>query len=202
MHSVVNLRPILAMWLAWTLYWLILAATAKRTQRRESLGSRLSHVLPLLLGVYLIVWPRLPVPWISQQLLPYAFPRYQLAIVLVALGLGFTVWARVHLGRNWSGSVTQKEGHELVRSGPIPARATRSHTGLLVALVGSAVAEAVTRRDRRAHRHRRLRAQAAHRGGYMGAVSGTYERYAAEVRPRPSRSSAICTALSAQRLSS
>ena len=79
-------------------------------------------------------------PWISQQLLPDTFPRYQLAIVLAALGLGFTVWARVYLGRNWSGSVTQKEGHELVRSGPYAYVRHPIYTGLLVALAGSAVA--------------------------------------------------------------
>jgi protein-S-isoprenylcysteine O-methyltransferase Ste14 len=174
---------ILAMWLAWTLCWLVLAATAKRTQRRESLGSRLSHVLPLLLGVYLIVWPRLPVPWISRQLLPDAPPRYQLAAVLVALGLGFTVWARVHLGRNWSGSVTQKEGHELIRSGPYAYVRHPIYTGLLLALAGSAVAAGELRAVigllvvLAAFVHK-LRIEE----GYMRELfPGQYERYAAEV---------------------
>jgi protein-S-isoprenylcysteine O-methyltransferase Ste14 len=33
-----------------------------------------------------------------------------LGIVLLAPGLAFTVWARVYLGRNWSGMVTLKQG--------------------------------------------------------------------------------------------
>ena len=48
---VLNIRQLmLGMWLAWALYWFISAATAKPTQRRESLSSRVSHLLPLLFG--------------------------------------------------------------------------------------------------------------------------------------------------------
>ncbi len=138
---VVNIRQLmLGMWLAWALYWFVTAATAKPTQRRESLRSRASHLLPLLLGVTLIVWPRLDVPWISGQLLPDVAPRYWLATALVAFGLGFTVWARVHLGKNWSGTVTQKQGHELIRSGPYGYVRHPIYTGLLAALLGSAIA--------------------------------------------------------------
>ncbi|NOY27861.1 MAG: isoprenylcysteine carboxylmethyltransferase family protein, partial [Oligoflexia bacterium] len=35
-----------------------------------------------------------------------------------ALGVAFAVWARAHLGRMWSGSITLKQDHHLVRSGP------------------------------------------------------------------------------------
>ena len=141
MHRLMNVRQLmLTLWLAWLLYWLLSAAAAKPTQRRESLASRLSHVLPLLLGVYLIIWPRLPIPWLASALLPDVPARYWLALALAAAGLGFTVGARVHLGRNWSGSVTQKEGHELVRSGPYAWVRHPIYTGLLVALLGSAIA--------------------------------------------------------------
>jgi protein-S-isoprenylcysteine O-methyltransferase Ste14 len=141
MHLLMNVRQLmLGMWLAWLLYWLISAATAKPTQRRESLASRLSHVLPLLVGVYLIIAPRVRIPWLSAALLPDVPARYWLALALVAAGLGFTVWARVHLGRNWSGDVTQKQGHELVRSGPYAYVRHPIYTGLLLALLGSATA--------------------------------------------------------------
>jgi protein-S-isoprenylcysteine O-methyltransferase Ste14 len=141
MHLFVNVRQlILGLWLAWLLYWLVSAVTAKPTQRRESLASRLSHMLPLAIGVYLIVSPRLPIPWLSAPLLPPGPARYGLALTLVAAGLAFTVWARVHLGKNWSGTVTQKAGHELVRSGPYAYVRHPIYTGLLAALLGGAVA--------------------------------------------------------------
>ncbi|HEY2807793.1 MAG TPA: isoprenylcysteine carboxylmethyltransferase family protein [Steroidobacteraceae bacterium] len=141
MHLAFSFRQLmLNLWLVWALFWLVSAATAKPTQRRESPGSRLSHLLPLLLGVYLIVWPRARWPGMSAQLLPDVGARYWVAVVLVVLGLGFTVWARLHLGKNWSGTVTQKQGHELIRSGPYGWVRHPIYTGLLAALLGSAIA--------------------------------------------------------------
>ena len=131
---------ILGLWLAWVFYWVVAAFGAKTTRWRESLASRLSHVLPLALGVALIAWPRLHVGWLPRAPLPHGPVRSGTALVLVAAGLAFTVWARMHLGGNWSGSVTEKEGHELVRSGPYALVRHPIYTGLLVALLGSAVA--------------------------------------------------------------
>jgi protein-S-isoprenylcysteine O-methyltransferase Ste14 len=130
----------LGLWFAWLLYWVIAALGAKTTQRRESLGSRLSHVVPLLIGVTLIAWPRVPWDWLSLPLLPHRPLTYAVGLALVMLGLAFTVWARLHLGRNWSGTVTLKERHELIRSGPYAYVRHPIYTGLLVALLGSAVA--------------------------------------------------------------
>jgi protein-S-isoprenylcysteine O-methyltransferase Ste14 len=59
---------------------------------------------------------------------------------MVAVGLGFAAWARAHLGQNWSGIVTVKEDHALVRTGPYRAVRHPIYTGLLLALTGTAMA--------------------------------------------------------------
>jgi protein-S-isoprenylcysteine O-methyltransferase Ste14 len=184
MQFEVNLRQlILGLWLAWALYWTVSAFAAKATQRRESLGSRASHLLPLLLGVYLILWPQVRLPGLSDQILPDVLARYWIAVALLVLGLGFTVWARLHLGRNWSGTVTQKAGHELVRSGPYALVRHPIYTGLLTALLATAIALGEPRGFIGvllvlASFWRKLRIEE----GFMRQLfPGQYERYMAEV---------------------
>jgi protein-S-isoprenylcysteine O-methyltransferase Ste14 len=65
--------------------------------------------------------------------------------MLTLAGLLFTVWARTHLGRNWSGLVTIKQDHELITSGPYSTVRHPIYTGLLLAFVGSALARSELR---------------------------------------------------------
>ena len=60
--------------------------------------------------------------------------------LITALGLALTVWARLVLGTNWSGSVTVKQDHTLVRRGPYRMVRHPIYTGLLLAFAGSALA--------------------------------------------------------------
>jgi protein-S-isoprenylcysteine O-methyltransferase Ste14 len=131
---------ILLLWSAWALYWVISARNAKTTQRRESTASRLAHVIPLLLGGVLIAWHRPPWPWLAMRLWPRSFLIYCLGVALLAVGLAFAVWARVHLGRNWSGTVTIKEDHELIRSGPYAYVRHPIYTGILAGVLGTTIA--------------------------------------------------------------
>jgi len=50
------------------------------------------------------------------------------------------VWARIKLAGNWSGTVTLKEDHEIVRTGPYRWIRHPIYSGLLLGLLGSAVA--------------------------------------------------------------
>jgi protein-S-isoprenylcysteine O-methyltransferase Ste14 len=129
-------------WIIWGLYWLISAAGTKHTERRESLSSRLTHVVPLTVGGVLIGWNRAPWGWLQQHLWSGAALPYVVGLAMVCAGLAFAVWARVHLGRNWSGAVTVKEGHELIRSGPYALVRHPIYTGLLAAVLGTAIASA------------------------------------------------------------
>jgi protein-S-isoprenylcysteine O-methyltransferase Ste14 len=59
------------------------------------------------------------------------------------LGLGLAVWARIYLGRNWGMPTSTKEDPELVTSGPYRTIRHPIYTGILLALIGSAVAVSV-----------------------------------------------------------
>ncbi len=52
-------------------------------------------------------------------------------------GVLIAIWARFSLGRNWSGVVTLKEGHELVTSGPYAAIRHPIYTALILLFLGT-----------------------------------------------------------------
>jgi protein-S-isoprenylcysteine O-methyltransferase Ste14 len=137
----VSLRFLIpAMWLAWAVFWTVAARRTKPARWRESVGSRTSHVVPLLACAALLAEPRWLPPILSARVAPPGrlFPVF--GTVIIAAGLGFAVWARTHLGRNWSGIVTVKQDHALVRTGPYRAVRHPIYTGLLLALIGTAMA--------------------------------------------------------------
>ena len=132
--------PIAVMWIAWLGYWFLAARNVKPVRRRESAGSRLGFVVPIAIGAILLASAPLPVHWLDGRFLPPSDAIYGAGTTLLAAGLVFMVWARRRLGGNWSGWVTLKEDHELIRSGPYRFVRHPIYAGLLVALLGTAIA--------------------------------------------------------------
>jgi protein-S-isoprenylcysteine O-methyltransferase Ste14 len=129
-----------ALWLAWVSYWVLAAGNVKASQRREPLSSRLLHLIPMLLAGALVVLPSIPgATFLSRRFVADDDISYWGGCLLIAAGLGFSVWARIHLGRNWSGRISVKEDHELIQTGPYALVRHPIYTGLLLALVGTAL---------------------------------------------------------------
>ena len=129
-----------AMWLCWGAYWLLLSSNVKTSVRRQPLPSRLLHVLPLVFAILLLWVPSVPLPLLGERILPWAEWQFWTGAALAATGMLFTMWARSHLGKNWSGIVTIKQDHELIVSGPYAIVRHPIYTGLLCAFAGSALA--------------------------------------------------------------
>lgn len=127
------------LWLAWVIYWIVAARRVKPVVWRESRLSRASHHLPLLVAFGLLALPSMP-GWLGAQWLEQSWILLAVGAGLVVAGLLFSVWARVVLGGNWSGTVTLKQGHEIVRRGPYRWIRHPIYTGLLLAFCGSALA--------------------------------------------------------------
>jgi protein-S-isoprenylcysteine O-methyltransferase Ste14 len=66
--------------------------------------------------------------------------RAGVGLAVFALGLGFAIWARLNIGRNWGTPMTQKNDPELVTSGPYRLVRHPIYSGILAAGIGTAVA--------------------------------------------------------------
>lgn len=116
------------------MYWLVAALSMKRGKVPWSRELRIRA----LIVVIVVVLARFGVfrsndinttPW-----------RSAFGLALFAIGLGFAIWARVRIGRNWGTPMTQKDEPELVRSGPYHLVRHPIYSGILVAGAGTAVA--------------------------------------------------------------
>ncbi|OGL62359.1 hypothetical protein A3C09_02945 [Candidatus Uhrbacteria bacterium RIFCSPHIGHO2_02_FULL_47_44] len=64
-----------------------------------------------------------------------------IGVLLTIAGVAFAIWARVFLGKNWSGAViTLKADHKLITLGPYQFVRHPIYTGWLFATIGTALA--------------------------------------------------------------
>ena len=129
-----------AVWIVFLVYWQIKAANTKTTQRLEPVASRVLRVLVFLIAITLLSTALIPLPWLYVHLWPVGLWPFWLGAAVTVGGLLFAIWAREHLGRNWSRSVTIKEDHELIRSGPYGVVRHPIYTGILTGFLGTAIA--------------------------------------------------------------
>lgn len=128
------------LWLAWAVYWMTTGSRAKKVARRESFWQGASWILPSVVGAGLFMTPDHWYGPLRGFFLEQSRITFWIGAGLLAVGLCFSIYARHFLGANWSGSVTVKENHELVRSGPYRWMRHPIYTGLLTAILASALA--------------------------------------------------------------
>jgi protein-S-isoprenylcysteine O-methyltransferase len=128
------------LWTALWIVWLISALVAKPSAQRQTLTSRLGQSIPVITAFCLLfgrgLWPQ----WLRQRVLPESdVALLWTGLILTAAGLSFAILARFWIGRNWSGTITIKEQHELIQSGPYRIVRHPIYTGLLLAYLSTAI---------------------------------------------------------------
>jgi protein-S-isoprenylcysteine O-methyltransferase Ste14 len=131
---------IAVLWIIWLVVWTAAAFFVKRTQRKEPLGTMLIERVPVVAGMLVLIRPHWLPPALHHRFIAEGLGIALLALLLVIAGMLFAYWARVHLGRNWSGEVMVKVGHTLITSGPYRSVRHPIYSGMTLALVGTALA--------------------------------------------------------------
>lgn len=151
-----NLVPenaLYAAWIAWAVTWMIAAAWANATVRTPGQRSeRTYRALQILgcVGLFALYTGPHETPSAAQLAIDTMLkPEWQLqpamawaAVALAVAGLVFCWWARIYLGRLWSGSITRKEGHHVVDTGPYALVRHPIYTGLIAAAIATALVKA------------------------------------------------------------
>jgi len=133
------LNIISACWILFAVIWLLAAFATKQSVYRESRVQRMRYVIPILLSGFLLAkGHRLSDP-LNHRVIPHVEALAWTGVVLCVAGLAFCIWARFTLGRNWSGVVTLKRGHELITSGPYALVRHPIYTGLLTMFVATVI---------------------------------------------------------------
>ena len=128
-------------WLAWVISWVAASFWSGRTKSHVRTLNSWVYCLPILIGAILLS------PWgtgaLGEKTLydPGDVGTYLLAAVLL-VGISFTWWARIHLGRFWSNAITHKEGHNIIDSGPYGLVRHPIYTGLILGILATGIAVA------------------------------------------------------------
>jgi protein-S-isoprenylcysteine O-methyltransferase Ste14 len=127
------------LWLVFFLYWAISALRSKVAKKTESGAERLQRMIPLAVAYVLLFYQRASFGWLDKRFVTDSSAAAVIGVSLTAAGVAFAIWARWHLGANWSAIVSIREQHELIRSGPYRRVRHPIYTGMLLAMAGTAL---------------------------------------------------------------
>ncbi len=128
---------ILGGWVAFWIYWLAASVGVKAGQSRSN---RFVAVRVGILVVVLLLARTRALkghtttndPWLQG-----------IGLAFFVLGLALAIWARLYLGRNWGMPMSQKVDPELVTTGPYHSIRHPIYSGIILAMIGTAIAVSV-----------------------------------------------------------
>jgi protein-S-isoprenylcysteine O-methyltransferase Ste14 len=126
------------LWLAWVFYWVVSSQFVLKTKKNEGIA-RLQHTIPTMIGI-VTIFNEGRVPELSWGPLYDCLFLSWLGVPLTIAGHAFSIWARIHIGKYWSGTVALKKDHKIVDTGPYHLVRHPIYTGLLTSALGSAMA--------------------------------------------------------------
>ena len=134
-----------ALWILFTVYWVISARFGKRTVVRTIWWKHLilrAVILALVVIALSSATLRQDLRLVQAYQLHHALIAV-IGIILVVFGITTAVWARIELGRNWGTPMSQQEDPELVTGGPYAYVRHPIYSGIILGMIGSAIGHSV-----------------------------------------------------------
>lgn len=128
-----RLWPGLAIYVLFSVYWLLASKDRADDASAESAASSGLHQQLVGLSLVLIC---LPMPGLTLQILPASVSLLAIGITIEIGGVAIAIAARRELGRNWSREVRIAVGHDLVQSGPYARMRHPIYTGAICVTLG------------------------------------------------------------------
>jgi protein-S-isoprenylcysteine O-methyltransferase Ste14 len=126
-------------WIILWVYWLVSARTQKAAKKHESGSERMGQVLPVLVSYTLLFEPFMGYGWLGFRFVAKRDDLELAGLLITALGVAFAIWARAHLGANWSAAVSIRDDHELIHTGPYRRIRHPIYAGMIMASAGTAL---------------------------------------------------------------
>ena len=124
-------------WIIFILDWSVSALFVKKSLTKQGPGWIIWRVVLALFAILFMRYDRPGylsfIRFSFQSLFSFVVP----GSVLTVLGLFGAVWARIYLGRNWSGYVTYKEDQTLVTTGPYKYVRHPIYTSMILMFIGT-----------------------------------------------------------------
>ena len=132
---------IAGLWLLFVAYWAVAAVGAKRTASRRRWSREIGLRLVVILLIVALLQSRSLRQFLvqTQRSASHSDILGWTGVALCLFGFSLAINARRHLGRNWGPPMSRKEQPELVTSGPYALIRHPIYTGLILAMLGSAI---------------------------------------------------------------
>lgn len=135
-----NITVVSYIWSIFWIYWILAAIKTRSNVKKESSGQksipRVTHLMLVIIS-YVITFFQFKNIFLWDRILPsYKYVDY-IGIAILVISLLFAIWARIILGRNWSGAIQKVEGQRLVCSGPYKYIRNPIYTGIVCGFFGT-----------------------------------------------------------------